>query len=50
LLNGYQGTLADGTVIQNVDLVNAEGLDSFDYELLQYRRMIEFYFYFTFNS
>jgi hypothetical protein len=47
-LNGYRGTLSDGTVLLNVDLIQV--IDFFDYDPRQWRCVIEFYFYFTFSS
>jgi hypothetical protein len=47
-LNGFRGTLSDGTFVQNVDYVNS--IDFFDSNPRQYRCMVEFYFYYTFSS
>lgn len=48
LLNGYTGTLSDGTVVQNADLI--QNIDFFEEYPRQFRCMSEFYFYFTFNA
>lgn len=47
-LNGLQGQLADGTYLQNADLLNP-GLDFFEDEPRQYRCMVEFYLFYTFQ-
>lgn len=47
-LNGYQGTLADGTYLQNVDLIQQS--DTYEEYPRQFRCMLEFYFYFDFSS
>jgi hypothetical protein len=47
-LNGYQGILTDGTVLQNVDYANS--IDFYDSNPRQFRCMAEFYFYFDFSS
>lgn len=44
-LNGYQGTLSDGTVIQNAERIGV--MPGYDHDALVYRRMIEFYMYFN---
>jgi Protein of unknown function (DUF3168) len=44
-LNGYQGMLSDGTFLQNCDFLQL--MDAYDHEALIYRRMVEFYLYFT---
>lgn len=44
-LNGYAGTLSDGTILQNCDFI--QEMDAYDYEALVFRRIVEFYFYFT---
>lgn len=46
-LNGYQGTLSDGTILQNAELI--QPIDHFDHEALQYRCTVEFYLYFDFQ-
>lgn len=47
-LNGYLGTLNDGTRLQNAEFHN---LTDFFYDASRtYRCMVEFYVYFTFNS
>ncbi len=45
-MNGYRGVLSDGTVLQNMDLV--QSMDFFDEDPRQFRCMVEFYLYFTF--
>jgi hypothetical protein len=47
-LYGYRGTLADGTFLQNAELI--QSVDFFDNDPRQFRCMSEFYFYFTFSS
>lgn len=47
-LNGYQGTLADGTKLQNVDLM-APG-DTYEEYPRQFRCILEFYLYFNFAN
>lgn len=48
LLNGYQGTLSDDTVLQNANLI--QSVDFFENDARQYRCMSEFYLYFDFND
>lgn len=48
LLNGYQGSLADGEYLQNVELIQSVDFDEPD--ALQYRCMVEFYLHFDFSS
>ena len=48
LLNGYQGQLTDGTVLQNVDLI--QFVDDLDQDSQQFRCVSEFYFFFNFTS
>lgn len=48
-LNGYQGTLTDGTRLLTADLIHP-GMSFFERELLQYRCLIEFYLLYTFTS
>lgn len=45
-LNGFQGTLSDGTVLQNVDLI--QPLDFFEQYSREFCCGAEYYFYFTF--
>lgn len=47
-LNGYQGTLVDGTLLQNVDLVQIT--DFFADQARIFRCMAEFYLYFDFSN
>lgn len=47
-LNGYQGLLSDGTMLQNAQFI--QPIDFFEHEALQYRCAVEFYLYFDFNS
>jgi len=48
LLNGYSGTLSDGTVLQKADLI--QSVDYFENDARQYRCMSEFYLWFDFSS
>jgi Protein of unknown function (DUF3168) len=45
-LNGYQGTLSDGTFLQNAWRLSP-GVDFFEDEPRQYRCMVEFYLLYT---
>jgi hypothetical protein len=47
-LNGYQGTLSDGTVLQNADLQQI--VDFFEDNARVFRCMVELYMYFNFSS
>jgi hypothetical protein len=49
LLNQFSGTLSDGTILNNVELVNS-GTDFFENDTRQFRCMSEFYLYFNFPS
>lgn len=48
-LNGFQDELGDGTYLQNAELLNP-GLDFFEDEPRQYRCMVEFYLFYTFQT
>jgi uncharacterized protein DUF3168 len=45
-LNGFQGTLSDGTVLQNVQLIQSQ--DGFEQYSREFGLLSEYYFYFTF--
>jgi hypothetical protein len=45
-LNGYQGLLSDGTLLQNAEYL--QPIDFDQQEALQYRCAVEFYLYFDF--
>lgn len=47
-LNGYQGTLSDGTLLQDAEFIQVT--DFFADDARVYRCMVEFYLYFTFSS
>jgi hypothetical protein len=48
LLDGYQGTLADGTVIQNAELIPGRG--RYDPDSRYFHTMVEYYFLFNLNG
>lgn len=48
-LNGYVGTLADGTELQNADVMGP-GTDFFDDDPRSFRCMVEFYLYYTLQT
>ena len=47
-LNGFVGELADGTYIQNADLI--QNLDFYEDDAREFRCGSEYYFYFTYNN
>jgi len=48
-LNGYQGLLSDGTYLSNAVLIHP-GVDLFSDQSRFFRRMLEFYLLYNFNS
>lgn len=47
-LNGYQGVLSDGTILQNADFIQLT--DYFYDQARIFRCMVEFHLYFTFSN
>lgn len=47
-LNGYRGTMPDGTFVSNVDLI--QHIDFFEDGAREFRCSSEYYFYFTYSS
>jgi hypothetical protein len=47
-LNGFVGQLADGTFLQNAELI--QNIDFFENDARQFRCMAEFYLFFDFTS